>query len=701
MSGLPSPWRRLDEDDAQGRAVVDGVKAALSRARERPRAYCRSDEPRRANGRVECRRGGCIKDRAQALVISKEHSRLVTKFDHILAEKVKWWEDHLGREAGYKLSKEKEATEHAQNCTKRARQQLTMANRRAGELQAQVDTLTRQLAARDAELQQKSSLVDEQSAELGTLTSRLAGLEHTAKRLAEWRERTLQARKAGKAAVAEAQKQFEADMADVQRRHEEELEQERAANALLDAEMTATTESLEVMQQQLKQLTPPAVTAEQWGKYSSGGERWQRSMHVNFLLGLFGASRWRGGDIATALKKGDLLYEVWQSPVFQELLYDELVEMMQQIERNHFNERLALHLKLFCHLSIATLNTANNFACMTYDREKDNYNRTVLRRFSGGRVLYVPRFIPPRCRWEPLYLEYKAKIDLAVDDDDGRICWVPFHEVMSRMFRFDAESLPDLSLFSKEKPFTIVMQLDGTGFGALSIAQLIFRSVYTSQSPRHCHLAGLLRGDDHHEGAGLLTQQLALPLREARASGCLPHPLMPGRSLPTRFLGSGDKMGILHINGRSQMCTCRGTDQRLALPPRRKLLGGFDSKAAPQLRARCVRPTYEQMVADAHEIVPGEAAPRACRWPGCTFAHDRATANDQYKAAKASLKVLTDSHVKEVIKARDKRRTTHLATHGNQHELKAPHVSLNMDEVRPRPAPPLCANPSTARDPHL
>eukprot|EP00966_Prymnesium_polylepis_P219885 5086520-Prymnesium_polylepis.1 len=61
------------------------------------------------------------------------------------------------------------------------------------------------------------------------------------------------------------------------------------------------------------------------------------------------------------------------------------------------------------------------------------------------------------------------------------------------------------------------------------------------------------------------------------------------------------------------------------------------------------------MVADAHEIVPGEATPRACRWPGCTFAHDRATAKEQYDAAKASLKVLTDSHVKEVIKARNKR----------------------------------------------
>eukprot|EP00966_Prymnesium_polylepis_P268625 6205574-Prymnesium_polylepis.1 len=107
------------------------------------------------------------------------------------------------------------------------------------------------------------------------------------------------------------------------------------------------------------------------------------------------------------------------------------------VDRAQPLQRAARHApqeKLFCHFSIATLNTANKFACMTYDREKDRYNRTVLWRFSGGRVLYVPRFIPPRCRWEPHYLEYKAKIDLAVDDDDGRLCWVPFADVMLRMF---------------------------------------------------------------------------------------------------------------------------------------------------------------------------------------------------------------------------------------------------------------------------
>ena len=106
----------------------------------------------------------------------------------------------------------------------------------------------------------------------------------------------------------------------------------------------------------------------------------------------------------------------------------------------------------------------NNFACMRYDRvhrERDCYNRAELRRFPGGRVLYVPRF-----------------------DDDGRLAWVTFAEVMSRMFRFDRESLPDLNIFSSASPSTIVVRLDGTGFGSLSIAQLMFRSVYTSYSHR-------------------------------------------------------------------------------------------------------------------------------------------------------------------------------------------------------------------------
>eukprot|EP00966_Prymnesium_polylepis_P265454 6132367-Prymnesium_polylepis.1 len=79
-------------------------------------------------------------------------------------------------------------------------------------------------------------------------------------------------------------------MVAAQRDHAAQLEQERAAIELLDAEATAASESLEAMQQQVKQLTPSAVTAEQWGKYTAGSERWQRSLHVNYLLGLFGAS---------------------------------------------------------------------------------------------------------------------------------------------------------------------------------------------------------------------------------------------------------------------------------------------------------------------------------------------------------------------------------------------------------------------------
>eukprot|EP00966_Prymnesium_polylepis_P110997 2567616-Prymnesium_polylepis.1 len=56
---------------------------------------------------------------------------------------------------------------------------------------------------------------------------------------------------------------------------------------------------------------------------------------------------------------------------------------------------------------------------MTNDREKDRYYRMVLRRFSDGRVLYVPRFIPSRWRWVPLFLEYKAKINLCIKSADA------------------------------------------------------------------------------------------------------------------------------------------------------------------------------------------------------------------------------------------------------------------------------------------
>ena len=244
------------------------------------------------------------------------------------------------------------------------------------------------------------------------------------------------------------------------------------------------------------------------------------------------------------------------------------------------------------------------FACMDYDREADNYRRRVLRNMLNGKVVYVPRYIPPYSRWEPEYLEYKAKVNICIDDDKGRLCWVPFDEVMDRMFRFDGDSLPDLNIFSEEHPFTIILQMDATGFGSLSISQMIFRNTHTSQSPRHCHLAGLLRGGDDYEGTGLLHGCVAQPLKEARAAGSLPHPHDSSRRLPTQFLGSGDKMGILHINARSQMCTCRGTDQRLALPDRNLMLGSFKVNAAPQLRALCFRPDNVLMITDAHARAP-------------------------------------------------------------------------------------------------
>jgi hypothetical protein len=111
------------------------------------------------------------------------------------------------------------------------------------------------------------------------------------------------------------------------------------------------------LQTKVKELSAPAVSADKWAAYSAGGERWQRSQHINFLLGIWRTSKWRGSDIATALRNSELLYEVWQSEEFQKLLYDELVETVEQIENDFYDPRLAMHLKLFCHLSPALHST--------------------------------------------------------------------------------------------------------------------------------------------------------------------------------------------------------------------------------------------------------------------------------------------------------------------------------------------------------
>jgi chromosome segregation ATPase len=189
VSGLASPWRRLDEDDADGRAAVDYERARLSTARPRQRAYSRSADPIK-----KCGRDGCKAERRCARAIAEELRNLKKDFNFQLEAQKKWIKHNAEREAYQQVEREQGIAKRANNRLRRAKRDVTTSRRQVGELQAQVDSLARQLAASEAELQQKSTLVEEQSAELEALGRRLGGFEHTAKRLAEYKARTVEAR---------------------------------------------------------------------------------------------------------------------------------------------------------------------------------------------------------------------------------------------------------------------------------------------------------------------------------------------------------------------------------------------------------------------------------------------------------------------------------------------------------------------------
>ena len=58
-----------------------------------------------------------------------------------------------------------------------------------------------------------------------------------------------------------------------------------------------------------------------------------------------------GGDVISAAKRAGLFDEVWESDECQNKLHEKLEEMVALIGGAHYNGRMAMHFKLFCHIS--------------------------------------------------------------------------------------------------------------------------------------------------------------------------------------------------------------------------------------------------------------------------------------------------------------------------------------------------------------
>lgn len=83
------------------------------------------------------------------------------------------------------------------------------------------------------------------------------------------------------------------------------------------------------------------------------------------------------------------------------------------------------------------------------------------------------------------------------------------------------------------------------------------------------------------------------------------------------------------------------------------------------LLSRCRMPTMTERYLWSHNILPGEDVPRPCTAPGCTYAHDAATAKSEYDALIAQEKSLSAVETRSGRAAFARFRLEHAHSHNN------------------------------------
>ena len=211
--------------------------------------------------------------------------------------------------------------------------------------------------------------------------------------------------------------------------------------------------------------------------------------------------------------------------------------------------------------------------------------------------------------------------------DDGRVALRDVDVVVQELLAQDPGrgGMPPLDSFlGGELKLPIVISFDGTGKGALSLNTIAVNNPYMTRSTAHLRPFGLgLCGDDREGTRSVLGPNLARindMIASARAGLC--KPCNGGRFTPEVFVVT-DVAALRHCEHLAGSGWC-GCSQDFALRQTPQKPTTVADMYALLQQCRC--PTVVERFVKSHTPLPGEELPRPCTAPGCTFAHNRATA---------------------------------------------------------------------------
>ena len=368
------------------------------------------------------------------------------------------------------------------------------------------------------------------------------------------------------------------------------------------------------------------------------------------------------------------------------LIYTERVrQLMKRLEVEHFGESFGVFLHFELRLTPTKILEISQAASKTYNKLLDRYESKVLLYdpYRKHNFVNVPRVAPPCTKLKASIVSIESRLGVNASED-GRIAFKDFETVLQELLAHDPgrHLMPSLACIREQKIVVpIVIQWDGTGFGAQQFNTIAVNNPYLPKSPANLYVFGLGNCKDDKGG----TLRLLGPNRAK--INALVDAARQGKEAPS--VGGGvhikpwfvtDTAALRHGEhiAKSGFCGCSADKALRELPEKPETV----EQMLAMLRTDCISPTALDRDIKSHSIVPGESIPRPCTGKDCKFAHNPATAMAEYVAFRAEEKRLASDTTKAGKAAFSKWRMAHADRHDNVQpgEYGEPMIRHDLDD---------------------
>ena len=440
-------------------------------------------------------------------------------------------------------------------------------------------------------------------------------------------ERALEAERAAEERVAEAERAADeanaearaaAADAEAARRKSSDAEYVRVlvTAKLARAEARAAAKQEQLRKQRNELLKGPADrTVDEWAALGREAEWKAAQRERRYFSDFIEGHNFRPKDIADALDELGLIPALFKEQPFFQQHFDHVGSLVKRLEEEHFGESFGVFLHYEMNLTFEKILRLTQAASKKFDKGLDYYASKVLlyNPYRKDQVIMVPRLAPPKHKLAMSKKTIESKLNVQ-SGEDGRLAFVPINTVIQQLVARDCgvggragHLMPPLNHFlGGVNKLPLVIQFDGTGFGAGQFNTIALNNPYTSQSASSLYIFGLGNCSDDRSGTSrLLGPNLQRINEMARSPECCL--VVPDGKITPEFFMTVDVAALRHVEhlANSGWCGC-ARDVALRQTPKKP----ETVQEMYKLLKQCHEPTVEERFVWSHMPLPGETLPR-------------------------------------------------------------------------------------------